>query len=290
MEQFASGWKRNYYGKGDVVVYRLNRDGAAPNDQSPVFGANVLILIYGDAFWPTYATGDNTGLIATDSMKNFIQRESANYSGSDLEDYCRFLGAKFLGFYPQVEGVQVSATEIPYSPFSGGPLSDPNKTFAPSGPERLSARIELNREGVVEIASGIRGFRMLRLGGSAFYGFVRDQYTTLPDMHNRPLHMWLDLEWRYSNPESAFSAGRIPCAVRSIVRRVFESFESGSIQQIVYQTGVKILEEILEIVEIHLEANNRTWDTIVERGEELGVYTDARPPYGCLGLRLRRGS
>jgi urate oxidase len=130
---------------------------------------------------------------------------------------------------------------------------------------------------------------MLRLGGSAFYGFVRDQYTTLPDLHNRQLHMWLDLEWQYSNPESAFSAGRIPCAIRSIVRQVFESFESCSIQQIIYQTGVKILEEIPEISEIHLEANNRTWDTIVERGEELGVYTDARPPYGCLGLRLRRG-
>ena len=30
MERFASGWKRSYYGKGDVIVYRLNRDGQAP--------------------------------------------------------------------------------------------------------------------------------------------------------------------------------------------------------------------------------------------------------------------
>ena len=44
MEQFASGWKRHYYGKGDVIVYRLNRDGQAPAGQSPVFGANVLML------------------------------------------------------------------------------------------------------------------------------------------------------------------------------------------------------------------------------------------------------
>ena len=52
MEQFASGWKRNYYGKGDVIVYRLNRDGIAPHGGSPVFGASVLMLAYGDAFWP----------------------------------------------------------------------------------------------------------------------------------------------------------------------------------------------------------------------------------------------
>ena len=62
MEQFASGWKRNYYGKGDVTVYRLNRAGQTPAGRSPVFGASVLMLIYGDAFWPTYTTGDNTGL------------------------------------------------------------------------------------------------------------------------------------------------------------------------------------------------------------------------------------
>jgi urate oxidase / 2-oxo-4-hydroxy-4-carboxy-5-ureidoimidazoline decarboxylase len=114
VEQFASGWKQSYYGKGDVIVYRLNRNSGAPEKQSPVFGANVLMLVYGDAFWPTYTTGDNTGLIATDSMKNFIQRETLNYTGSDLEGYCRFLAAKFLDTYPQVEGLQVSASEILY--------------------------------------------------------------------------------------------------------------------------------------------------------------------------------
>ena len=61
MNTFASGPKRNYYGKGDVIAYRLNRDGKTPAGQSPVFGANVLMLLYGDAFWPTYTTGDNTG-------------------------------------------------------------------------------------------------------------------------------------------------------------------------------------------------------------------------------------
>jgi urate oxidase/2-oxo-4-hydroxy-4-carboxy-5-ureidoimidazoline decarboxylase len=283
MEQFASGWKRSYYGKGDVIVYRLNRDGKTPSGQSPVFGASVKMLIYGDAFWPTYTTGDNTGLIATDSIKNFIQRETFNYAGGDLEDYCRFLASRFSETYPQAEGVQVSAAEIPYAP-----VAESGPAFAPAGPERATARIELTRSGTVEIVSGIQGFRLLRLGGSAFHGFVRDQYTTLPDIANRPLHMWLDLEWMYTEPGLAFSGGAIPASVWQIVHEVFRGFESGSIQQIIYQTGNKILAGIPEIAEVHLEANNRTWDTITERGEELGVYTDARPPYGCLGLRLKR--
>ena len=128
--RFASGWKRSYYGKGDVTVYRLNRA------EGSVFAANVMLLIYGDAFWPTYTTGDNTGLVATDSMKNFIQRETLNFAGSSLEEYCRFLGEKFLATYPHAEGVQIAAVEIPYS--AAGV-----KAFAPSGPERAFARLEI---------------------------------------------------------------------------------------------------------------------------------------------------
>ena len=283
MEQFASGWKRNYYGKGDVIVYRLKRDGKAPPGQSAVFGASVKMLAYGDAFWPTYTTGDNTGLVATDSMKNFIQRETLNCDAVDLEDYCRFLGAKFLATYPQVEGVQMSAEEIPYAGLPGGAMA-----FAPAGPEKAMARVELGRGGVIEIASGLRGFRLLRLGGSAFRGFVRDEYTTLPDIENRPLHMWLDLEWRYTEAAAAFSGGTVAADVRRIVHRVFQAFESGSIQEVIYKIGNEMLAAVPGIGEIHLEANNRTWDTVADGGGEVGVFTEARPPYGCLGLRLKR--
>ncbi len=283
MEQFASGWKRHYYGKGDVSVYRLNRDGKTPAGQSPVFGANVLMLTYGDAFSPTYATGDNTGLIATDSMKNFIQRETVNFTGYDLEGYCRFIGTAFLARYPQVEGVQVSAEEIPYAALEQGAAG-----FFPSGPERATARVELERERIVEAVSGIRGFKLLRLGGSAFKGFVRDEYTTLPDLLSRPLHIWLDLDWRYTEPAAAFNDGQIVARARHIVRDVFGSIESGSIQQLITRIATRLLEETPEIVELDMEANNRTWDTIAERGDDLGIYTEPRPPYGVLGLRIKR--
>ena len=281
MEHFASGWKQNYYGKGDVIVYRLNKAATSTSAQQPVFGANVLMLVYGKAFWPTYTTGDNTGLVATDSMKNFIQRETLNFTGNDLEDYCWFLGATFMEKYPQVEGIQVSASEIPYAPLSAA------VGFAPGGPERATAKIELRERTVVECVSGLRGFRLLRLGGSAFQGFVRDEYTTLPDLHDRPLHMWLDLEWTYTSPAHYCSEGRVVSEVRAIVHEVFQSFESGSIQQVIHLMATRILAAIPTIEEVHLEANNRTWDTITERATS-GVYTDARPPYGCLGLRLRR--
>lgn len=259
MHEFASGWKRNYYGKADVIVYRLLRPHA-------VFGAAVTMLVYGDAFWPTYTTGDNTGLIATDSMKNFIQQESRHFADGDLEAFCGFLASKFLARYPQTEGVQVRAAEIPY---------DGIGAFVPRVIERATARVEMTRGTVIEARSGIVGFKLLRLGGSAFAGFVRDEYTTLPETTDRPLHMWLDVEWSAGEPATE--------VVRGIVHEVFRSFESGSIQQVIYQIGTKVLADCPQVTEIRLEANNRTWDQVAE-----DVYTEPRPAYGVLGLTLRR--
>ena len=262
MQSFPSGSKRNYYGKADVIAYRL---------KPGYFGASVTMLLYGDAFWPTYTVGDNSGLIATDSMKNFIQRETANFEGGELEPYCRFLAGKFLSRYPQTEGIQVTANEIPYGCIGG-------EGYTPTGPERSMASIEMRQGGaVVEQRSGVHGFKLLRLGGSAFTGFVRDEYTTLPELADRPLHMWLDVEWLGAGDRARAAEGR------ALVRDVFLSFESGSIQQITYKVGTRMFADLPEVGEIRLEANNRTWDQVAER-----IYTDARPPYGCLGLTLRR--
>jgi urate oxidase / 2-oxo-4-hydroxy-4-carboxy-5-ureidoimidazoline decarboxylase len=282
LERLVSGAQDHYYGKADVTVYRLIRDGSAPPDRSPVFGANVKMLTWGGAFWPTYLRGDNTGLIATDSMKNFIHRETFAFTEFGLENYCRFIGRKFLDTYPQVEGLQMTATQLPYAGLEGG------VAFVPAGPDQAFARIEMTPEGVIHAVSGIRGFKLLRLRGSAFQGFVRDEHTTLPDRPSRVLHMWLDLEWSYATLDAAFSDGRIPSRVRAIVMDVFKSFESASIQQIIHKMGTRIFSNISEISELRFEANNRTWDVIAERGEELGVYIEPAAPFGVLGLTLTR--
>ena len=282
MERLASGPKDHYYGKADVTVYRLIRDGRVPAGRNPVFGANVKMLTWGGAFWPTYLRGDNTGLIATDSMKNFIHRETFSFNEFGLEDYCRFIGRTFLDAYPQVEGLQLTAVQLPYDGLDGG------VAFVPSGPDQAFARIEMTRDGVVDAVSGIGGFKLLRLRGSAFQGFVRDQHTTLPDRPSRVLHMWLDLEWSYGSLDVAFSDGAITAQVRAIVMDVFKAFESGSIQQIIHQMGTKLFADIPEISELRFEATNRTWDVVQERGEEFGVYVEPAAPFGVLGLTLTR--
>ena len=142
---------------------------------------------------------------------------------------------------------------------------------------------------MVEVRPGIAGSGCLRLGGSAFHGFVRDQYTTLPDIRNRPLHMGLDLDWLYTTSTAAFSSGGITAQVRGMIApRCFMHFESGSIQQIIYQLGTEILAEIPAIAEVNLEAQQPHLGHGGRTRRNSGRLYRCPAAVGCLGLRLRR--
>lgn len=282
-----SGEKRSYYGKGETVVSLLRRDptvpGAeVPEGESPILSAKVTLVIWGEAFWPTYTRGDNTGLVATDSMKNFVQRETLNYPGFRLSGLARFLGEKFLATYPQAEGLEVHAEEVPYEALGGG-------GFRPSpGPARTVrlwlGRGDGGRSVVRDLRVGLAGYELLRLSGSAFQGFVRDGYTTLPETRNRPLRMKLAAEWTLTDPDEDDAT----TDVHRLVVSTFEAFTSGSIQEILYQTGTRVLREVPQVDRLDLEGQNHTWDMVTEAGEHLGVFTVAKPFYGILGLSLTR--
>ena len=97
------------------------------------------MLIWGEAFWSTYTEGDNRALIATDSMKNFIQRETMNFEGGDLESYCRFIADQLPG--------QISAGGRRAGLGIGYTVCRPEGTsvaFAPAGPERAFAAFEIS--------------------------------------------------------------------------------------------------------------------------------------------------
>ena len=91
-------------------------------------------------------------------------------------------------------------------------------------------------------------------------GFVRDEYTTLPDITNRPLHMWLDLEWKYTEFAAAFNGGVVVDAIRRMTHDLFDAFESGSIQEVIYQLGTRIL--LLSYPRLR----KSTWRRITARG------------------------
>lgn len=53
-------------------------------------------------------------VVATDSMKNFILRNTADYTGSTTEGLLQLLSSRFLDKYDHVTAVSVSADRLPF--------------------------------------------------------------------------------------------------------------------------------------------------------------------------------
>ena len=78
--------------------------------------------------------------------------------------------------------------------------------------------------------------------------------------------------------------------VADLAGAVFHEFVSLSIQHLVHEIGQRMLERWPQLSEVSFEAQNRLWDLAAEAADrqEVKVYADPRPPFGRIGLRLRR--
>jgi urate oxidase len=175
-----------------------------------------------------------------------------------------------------MEGVQVSAKQVPFEGVRGNVMRRRYDDFA-------VAELDLGRSGIVSARSGWHGLHLIKLTGSSFAGFVRDEYTTLPDAHDRPLFVHMNVGW--TNADLSRCA---PCQdVRDVAVSAFCDVRSASIQELVYQIGERVLQSFEQITAVDFYAENRLWDT-AQTGDDAVVYTHARPPFGVITLTLER--
>ncbi|MBD2871155.1 factor-independent urate hydroxylase [Paenibacillus arenilitoris] len=304
------GGRTLYYGKGDVLSYRTY---AAPlavkpipespyaGDENIIFAHNIKFSVSGESLLTSFTEGDNSQVVATDSMKNFILRETSNYGGCTTEGLLAFLAERFLERYPHIDELAIEADRLPFSAVTvadGGGWSASDLVFRRSHNEHAGASLRWRREDggakLLKQESALSRVQLIKVRGSSFYGFVRDEYTTLPESHDRPLFIFLDIFWTYENAADAIDGGRgkyVPSEqVHDLAHTVFHSVHSPSIQSLIYAIGQRILVSFPQLSEVRFESNNRTWETVVEPADpaSAGVYTEPRPPYGFQGFTLTR--
>jgi len=247
------------YGKLRVPVHRIAGD--------DVLACEVSVEVLGENFLPAYTEGDNANVVATDTMKNFILRESLSYDGTSLEGLLRHLGERFMSTYPVMESVRMSAKELRFDRLG-------TRVYARSSDDYGVATVE--PDGTVR--GGRHGMMLLKTRGSAFTKFARDEYTTLPERGDRPLLVRLDADWRYAGHDYVDSK-----QVRDHFAATFDDFVSESIQHLVHEMGVRMLARYPTLAEVSFEGRNLTRDPVVE-----GVYTDPFPAHGTITLTMRR--
>ncbi|HEV8053682.1 MAG TPA: urate oxidase [Candidatus Limnocylindrales bacterium] len=301
-----------HYGKAQVSTYRTYAtplEGVTPIPESPftrrpnvLMGAEIDVKVLGESFLAAYTEGDNRLVVATDTMKNFIHRESLAFDGSTLEGWLYFIGRRFLETYPHMEQLEMAGRESPFHaarvPRDGG-WADSGVLFHRGHGDRATASVGLDRaaDGTIfptDLRSGRADLQMVKVSGSSFASFARDEYTTLPERPDRPLYIHCDIGWRYDDPWIAITpdASRYVAheQVVGLAATVFDEFVSLSIQHLVHEIGQRMLARWPQLVEVSFEAQNRLWDLshTSESDERVKVYTDPRPPYGRIGLVLRR--
>ncbi len=301
------------YGKGDIALYRTYArplEGITPIPESAftgrpntLFAVEVLVEVFGDNFLPAYTEGDNRNVVATDTMKNFVLQQALRYEGATLEGFLHFLGREFLTTYPQMESLRLTGKEAPFTAASvpagdGGAWNDSGVLFGRSHDDYALAVLDIERDGDGIKVTGHRcernGLQLIKITGSAFRSFARDSFTTLPEQVDRPLFIYLDVGWQYAGAEDMLAPdhARYIAAeqVRDLVQVVFHEFVSMSIQHLVHEMGTRLLARFPQMAEVSFEAQNRLWDTaaVSETDPRVKVYCDPRPPYGLIGLTLRR--
>lgn len=300
------------YGKRGVPVYRTNAaplTGIAAIPESPftgrknrLFAYTIDVEVLGGDFLPAYTAGDNSNVVATDSMKNFIIRKGLEYPGATLEGFLYFLGDGFIGAYEQLADLRLTGQEIPFRevpvPDAGGDFDSSQVLFDRVDADASVASLEMVREPhgptIRAHSSGQIGLRLMKTTGSSFTSFVRDGFTTLPDRRDRPLFITLDVTWRYADVQDAVGSDYrryVPAEqIRDFIRATFHGFVSESIQHLVHEFGMRLLERFPQLSDVSFRAENRTRDPWGEHPDDpaIRVFSDPFPAFGEIRLTMAR--
>ncbi|HWH92890.1 MAG TPA: urate oxidase [Baekduia sp.] len=252
-----------------------------------LLAADVSIEVLGQGFLPAYTEGDNSSVVATDTMKNVILRRAHEYDGETLEGLLYDLGRGFLRSYPEMEGLRLWAEAQPW-------VAETARLFRRVDGDHAVAVLELARGGdIVAHEAGHVGLRLVKTTGSAFTRFARDEDTTLPERSDRPLFIHLDVRWMYADPADAVGqAAHVPSAdVLALVLETFDSFVSESIQHLVYEMGQRVLAAFPALSQVSFRGENHTYDPVPGAADAEPLrktYTSAFPAWGLITLVLDR--
>ena len=243
-----------------------------------LMAVEVAVEVFGDDFLPAYTSGDNSAVVATDSMKNFILAKGLEYEGATLEGFLALVGRGFLETYPDMHRSR-SAGASCASTSTAACCTAARTTI--TGWPAARGRDGEGRPELGELEAGRVGIELLKVSGSSFTRFVRDAYTTLPERVDRPLFIDLDLHWRYTSTDDAVSldTSRYVASeqVRDVVAAVFSELVSESIQQLVWEMSERLLARFPQLAEVSFAAQNRTREPVAARAETLACASRRTP-------------
>jgi urate oxidase len=269
----------NRYGKSAIRLVRVDRTA----DGHRVRDLTVAIALEGD-FAASYVDGDNSLVVATDTMKNTAYALAAEHLGGSIEAFATALGRHFL-LDPQVSTATVSIDEFAWRPIGSAP-----DAFTRDRSSTRTCVVAVSAEGVV-VDAGIADLVVMKTSKSAFSGFPRDEFTTLAETDDRLLATKVSAVWRYVGGASVDYDASFAAVSRTMLD-VFAEHHSESVQASIWIIGRAIVERHPEVAEVTMTLPNlHHWLADIERfgiPNDRQVYVSTTEPHGLIQATVRR--
>jgi len=265
------------YGKSRVRLVQLTRR----KDRHELCDLTIAIRFEGD-YDESYTAGDNSAVLPTDTMKNTVYALAATGRVRDAESFGLLLARHFLDRNPRLERVRIDITEHAWGRIASGDREH-GSAFVRQGPETRTSTIDADRQ-LMTVEAGVADLVILKSSHSAFAGFPRDEYTTLPETDDRIFATSLTATWRYHDLDVSFDT-----AWRAVHKALLESFaehHSASVQHTLHAMGQAVIESVDEVTSIHLVMPNKHHLPVdlarlgLENRNEIFVPTDE--PHGLI--------
>jgi urate oxidase len=249
----------------------------------------VAVQLTGDV-GASYTHGDNSRIVATDAMKNTVYVLAKDHPLTDIESFGEALAGHFLRTYPHVATATVTINEQPWQRIVINGKEHPHAFVGGSG-ERRTCTVTLTRQ-EQRVESGFEELALLKTTDSAFTGFLRDSYTTLPEAEDRIFATLLTATWFHDkSPDDWNHCYQL---IRQTLVEVFAGHKSLSVQHTLHAMGAAALEACSSIRQINLQMPNRHHLLVnlqpfgLSNHNEVFVPTDE--PFGLISATLTRGS
>jgi urate oxidase len=274
----------NNYGKSRVRLMKVARRG----DWHEIQETTVKIAFEGE-FTEVHTIGDNSEVLPTDTMKNTVYAlASQEKEIEEIEAFARRLANHFLENNAQVSRVVVEIAEHGWTrlEFNG---EAHEHSFIKGSDERRTAKASVTRE-AAEIESGVENLIVLKTTKSGFVGFIKDQYTTLPETSDRIFATSIKANWKYASTDVDFAKNSR--GARATIIETFAAHDSLSVQHTLYAMGEAVLEKFADISEIALSMPNIHYLPVdlarlgLQNGNQIFLPTDE--PHGLIEARLAR--
>lgn len=276
------------YGKAETRVVRIYRDTA----RHQIVDLNVSTSLRGD-FSGAHISGDQADVLPTDTQKNTAFAYAKEHGVTSPEDYAIALGGRFLDASPKARSAQVRVEQYAWDRIPVGPDGHDHAFTRRGGPVRTTVVTVSGREQsqTVQVVSGLHDLVLLKSTGSEFKGFLRDEYTTLPDADDRILATSLVARWRYGNT-SGVDWNKSHETVTATLLESFATSYSRALQETLYLMGRRVLETSEQVAEIRFSAPNKHHFLVdlspfgIENNDEVFIAADR--PYGLIEASVVR--